>query len=251
MRKRHDDDWQLIIATVIFYILLALMVLVAIIVREVNAKATDDRGGEKAELYIYSERFTVESVVDEVEPEEIVGPVQRFERTVETINAKMIEEPVVEVEVEAAPVIEPVMEESVAYYDVPLEEALQGHIFALCEEYDIDPSIIIAMIKKESTFDSGAVGDNGNSKGLMQIQQRFHQERMDRLGCTDLLDPYQNVAVGIDLLAELIDMDRGLEWALMCYNGGYAYANKKVSEGVLSAYAETVLATSKELQKVA
>lgn len=256
MNKNFKNDWQLFVATVIFYVLLAVMVAIAIAFSEREAKATEEG------LYIYSERFVeevvvVEAVEDAVEDavsevREVAGPTQRFSETLEEIKeSKADDVDILEPIKEVTPLDEPVAPvklqpvKKMEYYDVPLDEALQGHIFALCEDYGIDPSIIIAMIKKESTFKSDAIGDNGNSFGLMQIQQRFHQERMDRLGCTDLLDPYQNVMVGIDLLGELIDMDRGLEWALMAYNGGYAYANKKVSEGVLSAYAETVLATSK------
>lgn len=140
-----------------------------------------------------------------------------------------------------------IAEESPKYFDVPLEEGLQDYIFALCEESEIDPAIVIAMIKTESNFDSSAIGDKGNSKGLMQIQQRFHEDRMKRLMCTDLLNPYQNVTVGIDLLSELMDKGKGLEWALMAYNGGAAYANKYAASGTLSKYASKVLTYSENL----
>lgn len=135
------------------------------------------------------------------------------------------------------------------YFDVPLDHKLQDHIFALCEEKCIDPAIIIAMIDKESKFDIDIIGDKGKSYGLMQIQPRWHKERMEKLGVTDLLDPYQNVTVGIDILAELLESGESLEWALMAYNGGHSYANRLTAEGRLSAYASTVIEIASELER--
>ena len=129
----------------------------------------------------------------------------------------------------------------VTYFNVPLDKRLQDYIFELCADYDVDPALVMAVIKKESKFEEEIVGDNGNSFGLMQIQPRWHQARMERLDCPNLLDPYHNVTVGIDILAELFDTGKSLEWVLMAYNGGASYANKKVAAGELSDYARTVI----------
>jgi hypothetical protein len=140
---------------------------------------------------------------------------------------------------------------SVKYFDVPLSEELQDHIFAVCEEYRIEPSIVIAMIERESGFRDWVVGDGGKSFGLMQIQERWHLERMERLGVTDLLDPYQNVLVGIDILAELFGRYDDIEWVLMAYNGGASYANNLAERGVVSAYATGVIEGARELRSEA
>ena len=57
------------------------------------------------------------------------------------------------------------------YFDVPLEEELQDYIFDICEEYGVDPELIVSMIFHESNFDSAVIGENdsGYSYGLMQI----------------------------------------------------------------------------------
>lgn len=136
------------------------------------------------------------------------------------------------------------------YFNVPLDYELQDHIFRLCEDYGVDPSIIIAMIWKESTFRMETVGDGGDSLGLMQIQPKWHQERMDRLGVLYLANPYQNVMVGIDYFAELMANGRGLEWSLMAYNGGYGYANRKVANGEVSYYASKVIEKAASLEMV-
>lgn len=127
-------------------------------------------------------------------------------------------------------------------YDVPLDAELQFRIIGMCEERDIDPAIVMAMIWKESRFHADSVGDGGNSLGLMQIQPRWHSKRMEKLGCTDLLDPHQNVVVGIDYLAESIRRyDGDVAKALVAYNQGHY-------NGTVTAYAKSVLAKAEELR---
>lgn len=127
-------------------------------------------------------------------------------------------------------------------YDVPLEEDLQIHIINLCEEKHIDPAIVMAMAYKESSYRTNAIGDGGKSYGLMQVQPRWHYERMQKLGCTDLLDPYQNVTVAVDYLAEKLDNNGGdLAKALTAYNNGHF-------PGYVTQYARSVMATAEGLR---
>lgn len=141
------------------------------------------------------------------------------------------------VELKAVPMEEPVM-----MYDVPLDMELQLHIIQTCEEYHIDPAIVMAMIWRESGFRADAVGDNGNAFGLMQIWPYWHGGRMERLGCTVLLDPYQNVAVGIDYLAECVERyDGDVAKGLVAYNQGSYYET-------ITGYALDVLDMAEELR---
>ena len=179
--------------------------------------------------------------------EALVEPVESLTEAVEPIVEGSDTVEVVE------PVVEPVFEhlkpkKSYGYFDVPLEEELQDHIFALCERDGIDPAMVVAIIQKESMFDAGAIGDHGRAQGLMQVQERWHFDRIEELGVTDLLDPYQNVTVGIHFLEELIWLGGGsIEWALMAYNGGHGLANKR-AESVVE-YAETVMSWAEEISR--
>ena len=128
------------------------------------------------------------------------------------------------------------------YYNVNLTEYVQDVIFAECEKYGIQPSVIIAMIERESQFQTYAMGDDGRSFGLMQIQPKWHLQRMIDMGCTDLFDPIQNVKVGIAILGELKNMHNDIGWALTAYNAGMGAAN----EG-LNNYAMAVLSRSHEI----
>ena len=132
-------------------------------------------------------------------------------------------------------------------YDVPLGSDLQIHINDLCENYGIDMPLVLAVIGQESGYDPAAVGDNGNSIGLMQIQPMHHRQRMDRLGITDLLDPYQNVTIGIDLLAELINEENDIEWAVTAYNAGKSKADFNRSIGERSEYTQSVMILKEEM----
>ena len=125
---------------------------------------------------------------------------------------------------------------------VPLDKALQDYIIRESESKGIEPAIVMAMIDRESKYKADTIGDNGNSFGLMQIQPKWHKERMERLGCTDLLDPYHNVRVGIDFLAELRDRyDGDMAKALTAYNQGFY-------KGTVTEYAEAVLKGASELE---
>ena len=157
-------------------------------------------------------------------------------------TTKIVTEPAEPTEVEIP--TEEVTEPSVTLYDVPLDHDLQLHIISEAVEHNIDPAIIIAMAYKESRYKANAIGDNGNSYGLLQIQPKWHYKRMKKLGCTDLLDPYQNVTVGVDYLAEQIDRYGGdLAKGLTAYNKGH-YAGK------VTNYAKSVIATAKELDVI-
>lgn len=131
--------------------------------------------------------------------------------------------------------------QNIALYDVPLEADLQIHIIEQAEAHGIDPAIIFAMCYRESSYDPSDIGDGGNSLGIMQVQPRYHRERMERLGCTDLLDPFQCVTVGVDYLAEQLERYGDIEKALTAYNAGHY-------KGTVTQYARNVLATAEELK---
>lgn len=145
------------------------------------------------------------------------------------------------VDVDIVTSTEQVSNESI-YYDVPLSNDLQDFIFKECEQKGIDdPALIISMIEQESSYRSNIVGDNGRSYGLMQIMAKYQVDRMKKLGCKDLLNPYDNVKVGIDIVAELSKKSTSTYWILMAYNGGQSYANRCISKNIISDYAIEVV----------
>ena len=124
-------------------------------------------------------------------------------------------------------IIEAEPEPEIDIYPVNLDADLQRYIIETCEEYMINPSIIIAMCFYESSFNADAIGDNGECMGLMGISPRWCWPEMEKLNCPDMRDPYQNVTVGIDIFAQkLAKYDGNTEMALMSYNAGDTGAHR-------------------------
>lgn len=142
-----------------------------------------------------------------------------------------------------APEEEPAEKEKTAWmrFGCPLSDDLQKYIYEKCREYKVDPALVIAVIDVETngTFDPESKGDYEggipHSYGLMQIWASEHTPRCLRLNAYNLLDPRQNILVGIDFLSELIDhYDGDMDEVLSFYNcdstGNYARLVKAKAE---------------------
>lgn len=131
---------------------------------------------------------------------------------------------------------EPV-EPTPTYYDIPFSNENQDLLRSVCEETGVPFELAVAVVWKETNF-RNVKGDGGRSYGYMQVQPRWHTERMERLGVDDLMDPAGNFKVGCDFLAELLDR-YPVANALAYYNSGSSRVN---------AYAEKVLDYMERLQ---
>lgn len=125
-------------------------------------------------------------------------------------------------------------------YEKPLPEPvpvaqleINDHIDKMAKRYGLDSRIIKALIEEESGWGESAEGDNGQSVGLMQIQERWHKDRMKRLGVTNLYDSEQNITVGCDILSELLNKYGNYKDALSVYNSGNVHDGKQYAERVL------------------
>lgn len=111
----------------------------------------------------------------------------------------------------------------------------------------------LALIERESGYHWDKVGDNGNSKGYMQIYEKWHIERMEAEGVTDLFNPYQNIRVGLNCLREIQDKylaSSGENCVLMVYNMGESTAKKLWAKDIYSsAYSREVIARAQELRQ--
>lgn len=137
---------------------------------------------------------------------------------------------------------EETIEEPDPWESIPLSQEVKDHIVSLCDEKSIAPEIVFAMIWRESRYQVEIIGDNGKAFGMMQIHPRWHSERMERLGVTNLLDPIQNATVGIDILDELYRKYGDISYAIVAYNKGHY-------NGELTQYAKDVLAEADRLSK--
>lgn len=149
----------------------------------------------------------------------------------ETIPAEMAPMETVSDEPKAEPPThapEYIMPEFEVYDFIPLSADLQAEIQAACSKYEIAYDLILAVIKTESEFDSAAIGDSGNSYGLMQIQPCWWDRLADEKGLPDYrTNAAQNATLGTAILSFLLTENAGdLDRALIAYNGGADYPAK-------------------------
>lgn len=127
-----------------------------------------------------------------------------------------------------------------------LSKEIQDVCIEIGHMYNICPEFIMAIIESESSGNQYAV--NGGCKGLMQIYEKYHKDRMERLGVTDIFDIRGNILVGVDYLSELFGKYEDPAMVLMVYNGdssAWIYWN---SDGNISKYANKILNRSADLE---
>lgn len=128
-------------------------------------------------------------------------------------------------------------------YDVDLDGDVQQYLIEICDEYKMEPSLVLAIIEVESGFRPDVISKT-NDYGLMQINKCNHAAYKELLGITDFLDPKQNILAGVHMLATLRD-SYGCDTVhkmLMAYNLGIGKARKYWEQGVESnSYSRKIL----------
>lgn len=130
-----------------------------------------------------------------------------------------------------------------------LPEVVQVYTFCLCREYGVDYSTVLAIIQTESGFCWEA--QSQSAFGYMQVIPSQHQDRIQRLSVEDIKNPYGNIRVGVDYLAELLQKyDGDYHKALTAYRWGPTGANRKYfSKGEeKSKYSKAVTKTAQRIR---
>jgi len=109
--------------------------------------------------------------------------------------------------------------------------ALVQEAWAVGERSRIDPTLILAIMAAESSFNPFAQSPVG-AQGLMQVMTRVHDDKFEHFGGTlAAFDPITNLRVGVQVLKESIrraggTIEGGLKHyvgaALLEHDGGYA-----------------------------
>ena len=115
---------------------------------------------------------------------------------------------------------DPMIEDTYLMPEHPLPLELQVKLYGACLEMGVDYELALAVVEQETRF-RNLMGDDGESAGYMQVQEKWHKDRMALLGVDDLQDPEGNFRVGCHFLKECIDK-YGLEKGLGYYNSGKA-----------------------------
>lgn len=172
---------------------------------------------------------------------------------IDTVELVVVQQPVQAAETTEQP-------PEIEYEYIPSTQADEGYISELelieiteeyGRQYNICPELLQAIAMRESTLYLQAT--NGDCKGLMQISEHWHTDRMERLGVTDIYDARSNILLAADYLAELRDTTEygyDVVYVLMRYNMATDTANKLYIQGAYTDYALEIAEESKRLERL-
>lgn len=142
-------------------------------------------------------------------------------------------------------------------YKVEASQTVLEDIEEICADYNVSYSLVLAMAETESSMDytgsnietaEKAHNKKSDCRGILQVNPKWHKDRMERLGCTDLFDARQCALVAVDYLAELFEEYESPDLTLMIYNGD-SRAMDYYEKGKMTKYASTILKRAAEIEK--
>lgn len=113
------------------------------------------------------------------------------------------------------------------------------HVEKYAAENSLEPALVFAVIKTESSFRADAVSSAG-AVGLMQIMPRTAGKIAERFGGAfsadaDLRDPETNIMFGCALLKWMTDEFGNTDTAVAAYNAGWGNVKKWLADKAYSA----------------
>ncbi|MBR3697258.1 MAG: lytic transglycosylase domain-containing protein [Clostridia bacterium] len=126
------------------------------------------------------------------------------------------------------------------------------------QKYDVEESLIFAIIKNESNF-IDSISSRKGAKGLMQLMEATAFEVAETMGISniDLSNPKTNIEIGTKYYSYLYNKYKNYRLALAAYNAGAGNVDKWISSGTLESdgsnienipYKETNMYVRKVLQ---
>ena len=120
---------------------------------------------------------------------------------------------------------------------------LVAEAYELGERNQLDPTLILAIMAIESSFNPFAQSSVG-AQGLMQVMTRVHTDKYEHFGGQlAAFDPVSNLRVGVKVLKECIARAGSLEGGLRYYVGAANLPND-------GGYAAKVLAEHQRIRQV-
>ena len=140
----------------------------------------------------------------------------------------------------------PIQSDRREFQQVPYEakkmscEEIVSILSVLGPENDLDPALLLALIRVESAFSTNVLSRVA-AIGLMQVMP----ENVERFSCGDPFDPTENIKCGIIILKRFLNRyDGNLMLALSGYNAGLGMPNRARTESRIPAnfsYLENIL----------
>lgn len=119
---------------------------------------------------------------------------------------------------------------------IPMSWDLQKYTYDICVKKGLEYELVLALMWRESRFQTDAVGVNTNGtkdSGIMQINDVNKQWLLDQHGIDNLMDPIQNIYAGTTMLSGFTSK-YGVHDGLMAYQYGESGMKQKISQGVVT-----------------
>lgn len=130
--------------------------------------------------------------------------------------------------------------------DCKMPEEQQEFVYYLCSGYNLDFTLVMALIQHESSFAPDVISST-NDYGYMQINVINQEWLTETLGVTDYIDPYQNIRAGVFVLRKLFERYQDTNMVLMAYNMGENGASCLWEKGIFETnYTQSILTIQKQ-----
>ena len=136
------------------------------------------------------------------------------------------------------------------------EERLAVVISEQADRYQVDPALVLALIRIESAFNPWSISARG-AVGLIQVLPTTGRSvardwNLPFTGMASLYDPEENVAVGLGYLSDLRDRFGRIDLALSAYNVGPSRVRDRMEHGlpVPMRYSKRVLDEYRQIQTI-
>ena len=115
-----------------------------------------------------------------------------------------------------------------------------SYITKYADENDLDPYLVISVIKQESNFVPDARSPYAG--GLMQLTEETAHEYAEKMGLEnyDYMEPETNIMIGCYVLRTLIDKYEVTDTALAAYNAGMGNVDKWLKDPECSSDGATL-----------
>ncbi len=131
-----------------------------------------------------------------------------------------------------------------------LPESVRVYLYNLCLEKKLSYPLMLALIEAESGYKWDSSSHDGTCKGYCMIADKWHYDRMERLGVNDIYNPYQNISVSVDYIVELFEKYQEVHQVLMCYNCGESRAKEMWSDGIAdTSYSRKIVRREAEISQ--
>ena len=134
--------------------------------------------------------------------------------------------------------------------DIPLALDLQFHTFLVCQRFEADYDLVLAIMRAESDYQVNVENIHGKGKdyGIMQINE-VHLEDFYKEGYTDIFNPYQNIEFAVKFLVSNTDIAEDEHQLVMAYHFGRQGMRELVKEGYRTTeYSRKVMEYKEELR---